>query len=94
MKVNSDLVEKLKLGTFIPYSGGNTVLNGTSATFVVLNELDNSALLEQLSRDEASFYFSDEALVLSVEVSHAAGDHIEFAIPYGELGNSLRLTPQ
>ena len=93
VNINGDLLEKLKLGTFIPYSG-NTELDGASAIFAVLNELDNDALLGQLSQDDAPFFFSDEALVLSVEVSHAAGDHIEFAIPYGELGNSLRLTPQ
>ena len=93
VKLNNALVAKFKQGTYIPYSD-SVALDRDSALSAITSEMSDSVLLSEFSQSSAAFYFSDDALVLSVQVSHAAGDHIEFAIPYGELGNRLLLTPQ
>lgn len=93
IEINTNLVEKFKSGKYQPYID-DLNLEEVGALQDVLSSLDANQLIEQFKNNKVVYYFTDEALVLSAEVPHAVGDHIEMAISYGNLGSSLKITPQ
>ncbi len=93
IKIDNSLVEKFKNGVYTPYSD-DLNLQEAGALQDVLDSIDNNDVITQLENGEAAFYFDDEALVLSIQVPHAVGDHLEMGIYYGDLGSSLQIIPQ
>jgi hypothetical protein len=93
IEIDTNLVEKFKNGEYIPYTD-DLNLSEADALQDVLSSLDDNTLIEQFKNTETVYYFTDEALVLSAEVPHAVGDHIEMAIFYSDLSSSLKITPQ
>lgn len=90
--INSRLVEKVKTGQYKAYSS-DLNLETAGALQDVLKGISSQDLLASLKRQTAKFYFSNEALGVSIEVAHAVGDHLELEIPYTSLGDLLVLKP-
>jgi hypothetical protein len=93
IEIDTNLVQKFKNGEYRPYID-DLNLEEADALQDILSSLDDNTLIEQFKNTKMVYYFTDEALVLSAEVPHAVGDHIEMAIFYGDLGSSLKITPQ
>lgn len=93
INIDNSLIEKFKNGVYKPYSD-DLNLEEAGALQDVLDSIDNNDMISQLENGEAAFYFDDETLVLSMQVPHVVGDHIEMGIYYGDLGSSLQIVPQ
>jgi hypothetical protein len=91
--VDETLVEKFLKGEYVP-RGEDLDLRAAGALNDIIAGFDKKELLSRFKDPAAAFYFTKDSLVISAEVIHAAGDHAEFAIPYGSLGDALLFKPE
>ena len=90
--VNDTFIEKFNAGKYKEYSS-DLNLESEGALNDALNYLDSNNLIASFKKEAAKFYFTNESLVVSVEVAHVMGDHLEMEIKYNDLGDLLLLTP-
>ncbi len=90
--VNNSFIEKFNTSKYRTYSSD---LNLESAGVLkdLLNSLDSKDLMDSFKQRTAEFYFTKDSLGVSVEVAHAAGDHLEMEIVYKDLTGLLLLKP-
>ncbi len=88
VKVDEELVEKFLKGRYIP-RGEDLDLEAAGALKDIIAGFDRKELLKSFKNPAAVYYFTEDSLVISAEVIHAAGDHAEFAVSYEQLGNAL-----
>lgn len=90
--VNDSFIEKFQEGQYKAYSSD---LNLQSAGVLKdkLSNFSSQDLMESLKQRSARFYFTKDALGVSVEVAHAAGDHLEMEMPYKDLSGLLLVKP-
>ena len=91
--IDESLVEKFMKGRYAP-RGEDLDLESAGALKDVTAGFDKKELLNGFKNPSEAFYFTKDSLVLSAEVAHAVGDHIEFAIPYNDLGKDLLFKPE
>ncbi|PKM94856.1 MAG: hypothetical protein CVU84_07990 [Firmicutes bacterium HGW-Firmicutes-1] len=76
--IDDNFIEHLKSGTYMPYT------TDFSLEDVIvqdeLNKYSNEELISQLSNKNAKYYYTEVALVISLNVAHVLGDHIEIEI--------------
>ena len=89
VNIDVSLSQKYKHGKYQPWS---TDLNLESAG--VLNQVKDSLtsddLIEQFQQKRAKFYFTKDSLGMSADIAHVVGDHVEFEIPYQDLGSNIK----
>jgi len=90
--IDESLVEKFLKGKYAP-RGDDLNLESEGALKDVMAGFDKKELLSEFKNVSRAFYFTKDSLVISAEVAHAVGDHIEFAISYNDLGKSLLFKP-
>jgi len=90
--INETLVEKFNAGKYVAY---NTSLNleTEGALNDALHNFDSDGLIEILNQKNTKFYFTNDSLVVSIEVPHVLGDHLEMEIKYGDLNDLLLKFP-
>lgn len=91
--VDENLVELFLKGKYIP-RGEDLDLESAGALKDIIAGFDKKELLVRFKDPAAAFYFTQDSLVISAEVIHAAGDHAEFAVSYKDLGKSLLFKPE
>jgi len=90
--IDESLVEKFLKGRYVP-RGKDLDLGAEGALKDIVAGFDRKELLAGFKKPSAAFYFTEDSLVMSAEVIHAAGDHAEFAISYNDLGKALIFKP-
>ncbi len=90
---NENLVELFLKSKYVPRDED---LNLESAGELknIIAGFDKKELLTHFKDHAAVFYFTQDSLVISAEVIHAAGDHAEFAISYKDAGKALLFKPE
>lgn len=88
--INDALGTAFTGGKYIPYSS-DLNLKSLGAEQEALMDLN---LTESFNNNNTKFYFTKDSLVISVEVLHGFGDHLEKSISYKDLGNNLLIAPK
>lgn len=90
--VNDSFIEKFNSGKYKAY-GSDLNLESEGALSDALTNFDDNDLIESLKQQTSKFYFAKDSLVVSAEVAHVMGDHMEMEIKYDDLGDLLLLIP-
>lgn len=90
--INDEFIKKFNAGKYIAYSL-DLNLESAGALNDALNSFSSNELIESLKQQTAKFYFTKDSLVVSVEVIHVMGDHLEMEIKYNDLGDLLLINP-
>lgn len=90
--VNDSLVKEVKAGQYKPY-GPDLDLEAAGALKDVLDGITGQDLLESLKQQTAKYYLTKNSLGVSIETSHAVGDHLELEMPYSSLNDLLLIKP-
>ncbi|AET69284.1 hypothetical protein Desor_3825 [Desulfosporosinus orientis DSM 765] len=56
----------------------------------IANQYSNEDLIRLFSQADAQYYLTDQGLILSIEVPHALGDHLEKAMKYEFLEENMK----
>ena len=91
--VDENLVELFLKGKYIP-RGEDLDLESAGALKDIIASFDKNELLTWFKDPAVAFYFTQDSLIISAEVIHAAGDHVEFAVSYKDLGKALLFKPE
>jgi len=90
--INDKFIEKFNAGKYVAYSNSLN-LESEGALIDALHNFDNNSLIESLNKKTTKFYFTKDSLVVSIELPHVLGDHLEMEIKYDDLGDLLLKTP-
>ncbi|MBH5319875.1 hypothetical protein I6N90_18920 [Paenibacillus sp. GSMTC-2017] len=97
VKIDDEFIDLLRGAKYVPYDSD---LNVESEAREELSNYSNADLISYLNKsDEVSdrnelgifTYLTQESLVISLNVPHARGDHVEFEIKYSDLKNHIIL---
>lgn len=88
IKVDEGIINQLKKGKYQKWSkdidlNAEGVLQNTVTDFV------NKDVLNELKDKTAKFYLTKDALVVSISIPHALGDHMELAIDYKNIKDKI-----
>ena len=90
--INDNFIEKFNSGKYVAYSKSLN-LESEGALIDALHNFDNNSLIESLNKETTNFYYTMDTLVVSIELPHVLGDHLEMEIKYNDLGNLLLKNP-
>lgn len=90
LDINSDVALKYKAGKYQPWSP-DLDLDKLGVLAEIKSNLTSDDLIEQLQQQPSKFYFTQDSLGISVEVPHAAGDHLELEVSYQDLSLWIKL---
>ncbi len=92
VKIDESLVEIFLKGKYTQWDKDLNLAAEDALKDIIAN-FDKKELMSGFKKDDAPFYFTKDSIVISAEVIHAVGDHIEFAISYNDLGTALQFKP-
>jgi hypothetical protein len=92
VEVSENFAQKFKEGTYLPYSDDLNIAEDGYLD-VTIDGFKNEELVNTFNMSRTNFYFTGEALVVSVEIAYAAGNHLEMIISYDSLGEMLKIKP-
>ena len=88
--VDAGLADKYRSSEYQPWNSEvNLADSGVLAD--ILDGFTDEVLIEQFTSEVGlpSFYLTDSGLGFSIEIAHAAGDHLEMIIPYASLSENM-----
>jgi len=93
--IDDHFIEAFKSGI---YSTSRDDLNleksGINIKETIESQYSNQDLVELFKKDDANYRLTKEGVILSIEVPHAIGDHLEMAIPYAAIeANMIKSSP-
>lgn len=90
INIDSFLTERFTEGMYAPYSDD---LNLEVAGVNIKDELErlypDEDLINLLKADSSNYYLTDQGIIISVEVPHVLGDHLEMAINYESIESNI-----
>lgn len=88
--IDNDFAEAFKSGMYAPYREDLNLDDSDTGLYELVDGLfTNEDLITLFSGEQAAYYLTESGLILSVEVAHALGDHLEMAINYEYLESSM-----
>lgn len=90
--INETFVEKFNTGKYVAYNNSLN-LESEGALIDALHNFDNNSLIESLNKETTNFYYTKDSLIVSIELPHVLGDHMEMEMKYDDLGDLLLKTP-
>lgn len=89
--IDEAFVEGLKNWMYAPYSESLDLEESSKSIDSLLSEqYSNDTLVQWLCQEKAPYYLTSQGLILSFEVPHALGDHLELAMNYEFLEQSIK----
>jgi len=80
--INDAFVEQFKLGMYAPTSEDiNLEESGVNLYELIAEQYDNQMLMDMLLQNETNYKMTMEGVIISIEMPHTFGDHLEMAIP-------------
>jgi hypothetical protein len=74
------------MGMYAPYRDDLDLEASAGSIYELIGGLySNADLISIFSAQNAAYYLTSQGIVLSVEVPHAMGDHLELAVNYESL---------
>lgn len=81
--IDETFVETFKMGMYAPYRDDlDLEASGVDITTAISEQYSNNQLIALFAQADAAYYLTDQGVILSVEVPHALGDHLEMAVRY------------
>lgn len=81
--IEEAFVEDFKVWMYAPYMEDlDLESSGYSISELISQQYSNEDLIKLFSQANAAYYLSDQGLIISIEVPHALGDHLEMAMKY------------
>jgi hypothetical protein len=81
--INDFFVERFKSGMYSPSRADlDLEKSGANLKEVIESQYSNIDLIKLFQKDEANYKLTEYGVIVSIEVPHALGDHLEMAINY------------
>jgi hypothetical protein len=82
-KIDNNFIEAFKAGTYSSsIEGLDLGKSGVNIKETIETQYSNNALISLFQKDEANFVLTSDGVIISIEVPHVLGDHLEMSIPY------------
>lgn len=93
--IDDNFIEAFKSGMYSPSRDDlDLEKSGVNLKETIENQYSNEDLANLFKNDQANYKLTTYGVILSVEVPHAIGDHLEMAIPYeGVEENMIKSSP-
>ncbi len=93
--INQAFVDAFKTGNYAPYSSDlDLEAAGENIQNIISNQYTDEELIAWFSDAEVDFYMTENGVILSIEVPHVLGDHLEMAVNYENIeSNIIRENP-
>lgn len=89
--IDDAFVESFKQGTYAPLTDDlDLEASDVNVSDLISEQYTNEQLIEWFSKEDANYYLTSQGIILSVEVPHAVGDHLEMAITYENLESNIK----
>ncbi len=81
--IDDTFVEAFMMGTYAPLIKGlDLEESGAAVSDIISEQYSYEELADFFSQAEATFYMTEIGVILSIEMPHALGDHLEMAVKY------------
>jgi hypothetical protein len=88
--IDDSFVDSFLMGSYIPYRDDlDLEASGVIIQDFIKEQYTTRELVKIFSIENASYYLTNQGIVLSVPVTHAAGDHLEMAVSYEFLESEI-----
>ena len=93
--IDSSFVQRFISGMYSPYTQDlNLEKSGVDIKGEINRQYSEQDLIKAFSAEKANYRLTDQGVIISVEVPHAMGDHLEMAINYEYIeGNMVKKNP-
>lgn len=89
--IDEAFVDSLVYWMYAPYDDNLNLEESVGSVYNLLSEqYSRDELVQWLSQADAPYYLTSRGLILSFEVTHVLGDHLELAMNYEFLEKSMR----
>lgn len=88
--IDQAFVDAFKMGTYAPYDVDlDLEAAGENVQDIISKQYTDEELIAWFSDAEVDFYMTETGVILSVEVPHALGDHLEMAVTYENIESNI-----
>lgn len=88
--IDDHFIEAYKSGSYVTYTEDlNLESSGVNVKETIENQYSNSDLVELFQKDDANYKLTMYGVIVSIEVPHAIGDHLEMSIPYEAVESNM-----
>lgn len=88
--IDQVFVDAFKMGNYAPYSSDlDLEAAGENVQNIISNQYTDEELLAWFSDAEVDFYMTESGVILSIEVPHVLGDHLEMAVNYENIESNI-----
>lgn len=93
--IDDNFIEAFKSGNYSPYTDDLNLENsGVNLKETIESQYTNKDLVELFQNDKANYKLTMYGVIISIEVPHAIGDHLEMAIPFEAVeSNMIKSSP-
>jgi hypothetical protein len=89
--IDEAFVNAFKMGMYAPYRDDLNLEESVDSLYELVSGLYADAdLINIFTAQNSAYYLTSQGIVLSVEVSHAMGDHLELAVNYESLEANIQ----
>lgn len=93
-KIDNLFINEFLSGEYIPYTNDlNLEKSNVDIKKAIQDQYTKQDLMKLFSQEEAKFKLTDKTVIISVDVAHALGDHIELAIQLNKLKAFMKDCP-
>lgn len=88
--IDDHFIEAYKSGNYATYTNDlNLESSGVNLKKTVEDQYSNGDLVKLFQKDEANYRLTIDGVIVSIEVPHAIGDHLEMSIPYEAVESNM-----
>lgn len=93
--IDNNFIKTFKSGMYLPYGEDlNLEKSGVNLKETIESEYSNEDLVNLFKNNKVNYKLTTYGVILSIEVPHAIGDHLEMAIPYKVVeSNMIKSSP-
>jgi hypothetical protein len=93
--IDDNFIEAFKSGSYSPSRDDlDLEKSGVNIKETIESQYSNKDLMDYFEKQEVNYKLTMEGVILSIEVPHAIGDHLEMAIPYEAVeANMIKSSP-
>ena len=89
--IDESFVDSFRSGLYTPYQNDlNLEASGVNIQDLIAEQYSTGDLIRAFSEATASYYLTSQGIIISIPVPHALGDHLEMAVKYEYLEQSIK----
>ena len=89
--IDEAFVQAFKLGNYAPYTKDlDLEVSGVNVVDLITQEYTEEELIDVFQKSDANYSMKGQGIILSIEVPHVVGDHLEMAVNYEALESNIK----